>query len=89
MLERLLRYILLVAITAAPLSGCGYMSKSGRQQMAYQRYIRKSSSNRMKVQKKMKTPKMPRTPGPSGNKVNSGVSDSPQSVRSGESETSN
>jgi uncharacterized lipoprotein len=89
MLEPFLKYILLVALAAAPLSGCAYMSKSGRQQMAYQRYIRKSSGNRMKVQKKMKAPKIPRVAPPSKNKVNTEVNESPESVRSGESQTGN
>jgi hypothetical protein len=86
MLERLLKYCLLVAIAAAPLSGCAYMSKNGRQQMAYQRYIRKQSGRKMKIQKKVKSPKMPQTPDLSPNKVNAEVIETPQSVTSGESQ---
>jgi uncharacterized lipoprotein len=86
MLERILKYLLLVALAVAPLPGCSYMSKSGRQQRAYQRYVNKQSGKRTKMQKKTKTPRMPRTPGPSENKVNTGVNESPQSVRSGESQ---
>jgi uncharacterized lipoprotein len=83
MVERILKYLLLVALAVAPLSGCAYMSKSGRQQLAYQRYVKKYSGKRTKLQKKIKAPRIPRTPGPSNNKVNSEVSESPQSVTSG------
>ena len=87
MLERILRYFLIVALIAAPLSGCAYMSKNGRQQLAYQRYVKKFSGKKMKLKKKIKAPRMPLTPGPSENKVHTEVSgDSPQSVRSGESQ---
>jgi hypothetical protein len=86
MLERILRLLLLAAIAVGPLSGCAYMSKSGRQQMAYQRYVKKFSGKRMKQQKKIKPPKMPPTPGPSDYKTNTDVGGSPQSVTSGESQ---
>jgi hypothetical protein len=88
MLERICRLFLLLAVTVAPLSGCAYMTKNGRQQMAYQRYVKKFSGKRMKQQKKIKPPRMPGVPGPSDNKVNMEVSDSPQSVTSGESQSS-
>jgi hypothetical protein len=85
MLGRILKYILVVALGATSLTGCSYLTTSGRQQMAYQRYIRKSSGRKMKLNKKIKAPKIPRNPGPSDNKVNSEV-ESPQSVSSGESQ---
>ncbi|HJT80622.1 MAG TPA: hypothetical protein VJ719_05445 [Chthoniobacterales bacterium] len=88
MLEQLLKYLLLGAIATTPLSGCAYMTKSGRQQMAYQRYVKKQSGKRLKMQKKIKPVKMPFTPGPSENKVNTEVIESPQSVTSGESQPS-
>jgi|SRR4029079_11552717 len=84
MLERTFRYLLVAAFAVAPLSGCGYMTQSGRQQMAYQRYVKKYSGRKMKQQKKFKSPKMPLTPGPSDNQVTTEVGGSPQSVRSGE-----
>ena len=87
MLEQLPKYLLLVVLAAAPLSGCGYMTQNGRQQMAYQRYVRKQSGKRMKMQKKLKPPRMPLTPGPSDNHINTEVSDAPQSVTAGESQT--
>ena len=86
MLERILRLFLLCALASAPLSGCAYMSQNGRQQLAYQRYVKKFSGRRTKQQKKIKPPKMPRLPGPSDNRVNTEVNESPQSVTSGESQ---
>lgn len=88
MLEQLLKYLLLFALATAPLSGCAYMTKNGRQQMAYQRYVKKQSGKRMKMQKKIKPVRMPLTPGPSEHKINTEVTDSPQSVTAGESQTS-
>jgi hypothetical protein len=85
MLERTLRSFLVIALAAALLPGCSYMTKSGRQQMAYQRYIKKCSGRQTKLNKKIKAPRMPRTPGPSDNHVNTETGDSPQSVTSGES----
>jgi hypothetical protein len=91
MVERILRCFLLIAFAIAPLSGCAYMSKNGRQQMAYQRYVKKFSGRQVKQKKKIKAPRMPLTPEPSQNKVNTEVTDSsaPQSVTSGESQTGN
>ena len=88
MLEQIPKYLLVAALAIGPLSGCSYMTKSGRQQMAYQRYVKKQSGKRVKMQKKLKPPRMPLTPGPSENHINTEVSDSPQSVTSGESGTS-
>jgi uncharacterized lipoprotein len=84
MLERIATFLLLLTFALAPLSGCAYMSKSGRQQMAYQRYIKKCSGRQMKVKKKIKGPKMPPTPGLSDNHVTTEVSETPQSVSSNE-----
>ena len=87
MLERIAKYLLIAALASAPLSGCAYMSTNGRNQLAYQRYVRKHSGKKMKMQKKMKPLHMPLTPGPSDNHINTEVIDSPQSVTSGESQT--
>ena len=88
MLERICSLFLLVAISITALSGCAYMTQSGRQQMAYQRYIKKFSGKKMKQQKKLKAPRMPRLPGPSDYHTNTELNESPQSVTSGESQTS-
>jgi hypothetical protein len=45
--------LLLVALLPLMDSGCSYLTKSGRQQAAYARYIRHSSYNRMKLQRKL------------------------------------
>src|SRR6476660_2171534 len=44
--------LLLVALALTD-GGCSYLTKSGRQQAAYARYIRHSSYNRMKLQRKL------------------------------------
>jgi uncharacterized lipoprotein len=85
MLERTLKYLVIAAVAAAPLTSCSYLSSSGRQQMAYQRYVRKMSGKKMKLKNKIKAPKVPKNPGPSENNIKSDVTDSPQSVRSSES----
>jgi hypothetical protein len=45
--------LLLFALVPLTDSGCSYLTKSGRQQAAYARYIRHSSYNRMKLQRKL------------------------------------
>jgi hypothetical protein len=87
MLEQMLRLTLLLTIACSSLSGCGYMTKQGRQQIAYQHYIKKCSGRKMKQVRRVKAPHMPLTPGPSENKINAEVTSAPQSVTSGESAT--
>jgi len=90
MLERItpvrlgLRSTIAILVGCALLSGCSYATTQGRQQMAYARYVKKFSHKRVTKQPKVKKWKMPLTP-PSQPTISSGVSDSPQSVRSGES----
>jgi hypothetical protein len=45
--------LLLIALMALTDNGCSYLTKSGRQQAAYARYIRHSSYNRIKLQRKL------------------------------------
>ena len=62
MLERSAK-LLAVALTIATLSsGCAYFSKSGRQQLAYERYVRKCSKqrDRFRAKTKMKAPRIPK-----------------------------
>jgi hypothetical protein len=71
------------------LSSCSHFSQSGRQQLAYERYVRKQSHNRVRQQTKFKNPKkakLPSTPGPSQPMINTDTDHSPQSVTSGESQ---
>src|ERR1043166_7689936 len=61
MLERAAKLLALVFLAATLLDGCAYFSKNGRQQMAYERYVRKCSKQRDRYRAKMKTkaPKIP------------------------------
>jgi hypothetical protein len=45
--------LLVIALVALTDNGCSYATKSGRQQAAYARYIRHSSYNRIKLQRKL------------------------------------
>ena len=45
--------LLVIALVALTDNGCSYLTKSGRQQAAYARYIRHSSYNRIKLQRKL------------------------------------
>ena len=87
MLGQSIKYFLVGAIAAWTVSGCSYMTHNGRQQMAYQRYIRKQSGQKMKIAKKVKSPKMPKTPPPTENRPVADVIQTPQSVTSGETQT--
>jgi len=45
--------LLVIALVALTDNGCSYLTKNGRQQAAYARYIRHSSYNRIKMQRKL------------------------------------
>lgn len=87
MLERILKSLAILLIGCFLLPGCGNFTKSGRQQMAYQKYVRKCSHGRER-QRKIVTKRQQRVPAykPSEYEVTTGVVDSPQSVTSGESQ---
>jgi len=87
MLEQTLRLLMVVLIGCFAFPGCAHFTKSGRQQLAYQKYVRKQSGMRSRQQAKMKTPRVPSFQ-TSPSKVTAGANDSPQSVTSGESQTS-
>jgi hypothetical protein len=86
MLEQTSKSLAILLVVALALSGCAHFTKSGRQQLAYQKYVRKQSGMRSRQQAKMKTPRVP-TVLPSEPKQTISVSDSPQSVTSAESQT--
>jgi hypothetical protein len=44
---------LLVVVVALTTDGCSYLTANGRREAAYARYIRHSSYNRMKLQRKL------------------------------------
>jgi len=51
--------ILFVVLIALAQGSCSYLTSNGRHQAAYARYIRHSSYNRMKLQRKLsKSPKI-------------------------------
>jgi hypothetical protein len=86
MLERAAKLLVVILTIVTLFDGCAYFSKNGRQQMAYERYIRKCSNNRSRLQAKMKT-KAPRIPKyePSEPKETTQLGGSPESVTSGQS----
>jgi hypothetical protein len=85
MLKRIRRSSALILVVCFALPACSMLTKSGRQQLAYQRYVRKCSHRRDRQRAKMKTPRIP-TFAPSENKINTEVGGSPESVTSGQSQ---
>jgi hypothetical protein len=90
MLERILKSLAVILASCLILPGCAYFTKSGRQQLAYEKYVRKCSYTRDRQRSKMKMPRMaiPAST-PSENRVSAEVVDapSPQSVTMGDSQT--
>ena len=82
MLEQLSRLIVVALLGCSMLSGCAYMTKRGRQRIAFEHYITKYSRHRAKQKQKIKAANMPTSPRPK-NTVDTAVSDSPQSVTAG------
>ena len=87
MLERILRAAAVILISCLVFSGCSHFTKSGRQQLAYARYVKKCSHNRVRQQTKFKKVLMPKVPDPSDNKVKTEIVESPQSVTAAESQS--
>jgi hypothetical protein len=87
MLERILRAVAVILISCLVLPGCAHFTKSGRQQLAYARYVKKCSHNRVRLQTKFKKVRMPKVPDPSDYKVNTAIVESPQSVTAAESQS--
>lgn len=85
MLDQIVRRAALVLAALFLLPSCSHFSQSGRQQLAYAKYVKKMSHNRVRQQTKFKKTKMPRAPLPSAPREMTSTSDSPQSVSSGES----
>jgi hypothetical protein len=83
--EQIVRRTALVAAALLLLPSCAHFTQSGRQQLAYAKYVKKMSHNRVRQQTKFKKTRVPRTPLPSEPREMTSTSDSPQSVSSGES----
>lgn len=81
MVERFSKLLACAVIAATLLDGCAYFSKSGRQQMAYEKYVRKCSKTRDRQWRKMKAPRMPALES-SEPKETKQLSGSPESVSS-------
>jgi len=77
MAGRIICFLLLTA-----LGGCSMLTKEGRQQHSYEKYVRKSSYTRTKRAAKFRMSKtdMPLRQTPSEPRTETGVSESPQSV---------
>ena len=63
-MQGLIKIVVALVLCAFGLSGCSSFSKTGRQQRAYEKYVRKSSVTRVKQSKKFHSdkPQMPSTP---------------------------
>jgi hypothetical protein len=79
LIGRTICFLLVIA-----LSGCSMLTKQGRQQRAYEKYVRKSSYTQAKRAVKFRISKinMPPLQSPSEPTMETSVSDSPQSVSS-------
>src|SRR3984893_13881553 len=90
MLERIAKPLAITLTICLALPGCAHFTKSGRAQLAYQRYVQKRSHMRYRQRVKMKTPRQPIPAyAPSDYKIRAGAVDasSPQAVTSGESQS--
>ena len=86
MLERILKFSAILLVGCFLLPGCAHFTKSGRQQLAYERYVKKCMHrrNRQRVKIAKQQQQIPDYK-PSKYEVKSGVVDSPQSVTTSES----
>ena len=57
-----MKQVSVLLLAALLLPGCSMFSKSGRQQAAYARYVRKMSGNRVKQQRIFRSSKKPMMP---------------------------
>lgn len=88
MLGQVLKWLTPILISCLAFPGCAHFTKSGRQQLAYEKYVRKQSGIRARQQAKVRKVHV-RVPSalPSDPKVSAGAYDSPQSVTTAESPT--
>ncbi len=80
MLERVSKFLLVIVLGSSMLSGCSHMTTQGRQQLAYARYVKKFSHNRVRQKNKFKKVKMPKPTIESHSSPSANTSDSPQSA---------
>jgi len=79
------RFLFLVLAFSLP--GCSLLTKNGRQQWAYERYVRKSSITRARSSPKVKFRMADSQLRPSSPQVRTNVLETPQSVTAAPSET--
>ncbi len=90
MLDQIFRSLAVILAGSLILSGCAHFTKSGRQQLAYEKYVRKCSYTRDRQRSKMKMARIAiPASAPSENKVSAEIADapSPQSVTAGDSQS--
>ena len=82
-LERAAKLLVFGLTIVTLFGGCAYFSKNGRQQLAYERYVRKCSKqrDRYRAKMKMKAPRIPKYE-PSEPKETTQLGGSPESVTS-------
>jgi hypothetical protein len=85
MLERFARSLTIALVVVTVLPGCAHFTKNGRQQLAYERYVRKCSKQRDRQRAKMKAPRIPRV-ARSQDKVTTELGGSPESATSSKSQ---
>jgi hypothetical protein len=86
MVERIISLTAVVLIVLTALPGCSMLTAQGRRERAYERYVRKCSHQRDRLQAKMlKTQQQIPTLPPSEPKVTTMVGGSPESVTSDDS----
>jgi hypothetical protein len=86
----LFRLLAAILVTGLLLPGCAHFTKSGRQELAYKKYVRKCSYARDRQRAKMQMGRMAiPASAPSENKVSADVADasSPQSLTTGDSQS--
>jgi hypothetical protein len=86
MLEKIAKHAALILLACFLLPSCSHFTQSGRQQLAYAKYVRKQSGIRQHQQAKFKKPRVPKAPANSPDQVATGVGESPQAVPRSESE---
>jgi len=78
--------LVLFLVGATFLSGCSMLTARGRQEAAYERYVRKSSLGRVKLQKKLSYKKTKIPVMQPSEPVESTAVSGPESISSGSSE---
>jgi hypothetical protein len=86
MLERILRLTAALLLISFALPGCSMLTARGRQQRAYEHYVRKMSHRRDRLQAKMRAPRIPKF-APSEPRETTEIGGSPESFTSGESKS--